>query len=43
MSESRVCVALDFKNKYEVENFLSKFKEEKLYVKVMFMPVVVLR
>lgn len=34
MSESRVCVALDFKNKYEVENFLSKFKEEKLYVKV---------
>lgn len=34
MSESRICIALDFQTKVEVENFLDKFEDEKLYVKV---------
>lgn len=34
MTDSRVCIALDFQTKDEVEQFLSKFKDEKLYVKV---------
>lgn len=32
--DSRICIALDFKNKAEVKNFLEKFNNEKLYVKV---------
>lgn len=34
MNESRICIALDFQTKEEVENFLDQFEEEKLYVKV---------
>ena len=34
MSESRICIALDFQTKAEVENFLDQFENEKLYVKV---------
>lgn len=34
MNESRICIALDFQTKAEVENFLDKFEDEKLYVKV---------
>jgi len=34
MSESRICIALDFQTKEEVENFLDQFEDEKLYVKV---------
>lgn len=34
MSESRICIALDFQTKEEVENFLDQFQDEKLYVKV---------
>lgn len=34
MNESRICIALDFQTKEEVENFLKKFNDEKLYVKV---------
>ncbi|MBM6799668.1 orotidine-5'-phosphate decarboxylase, partial [Coprobacillus cateniformis] len=34
MNESRICIALDFQNKEEVEKFLDKFENEKLYVKV---------
>lgn len=34
MNESRICIALDFQTKAEVEEFLDKFQEEKLYVKV---------
>lgn len=34
MNESRICIALDFQTKAEVENFLDQFEDEKLYVKV---------
>lgn len=34
MSDSRICIALDFQNKAEVKSFLEKFNDEKLYVKV---------
>ena len=34
MSDSRICIALDFQNKEEVTAFLSQFHDEKLYVKV---------
>lgn len=34
MNESRICIALDFQTKEEVENFLDQFQDEKLYVKV---------
>ena len=34
MTDSKICIALDFKNKVEVKKFLEKFKDEKLYVKV---------
>lgn len=34
MSESRICIALDFQNKEEVEKFLNQFQDELLYVKV---------
>ncbi len=34
MTDSRICIALDFQNKEEVKEFLEKFKDEKLYVKV---------
>ena len=34
MSDSKVCIALDFKTKADVENFLKQFEGEKLYVKV---------
>ena len=34
MDNSKVCIALDFKSKEDVENFLKKFGDEKLYVKV---------
>ena len=34
MEDSRVCIALDFKTKKDVEEFLKKFGDEKLYVKV---------
>lgn len=34
MRNSKVIVALDFKNKEEVANFLDQFKDESLYVKV---------
>ncbi len=34
MSESRICIALDFQNKSEVEKFLNQFQDELLYVKV---------
>lgn len=34
MTDSRICIALDFKNKLEVKEFLEKFNHEKLYVKV---------
>lgn len=34
MNESRICIALDFQTKEEVEEFLKKFEDEKLYVKV---------
>lgn len=34
MEESRICIALDFKTKQDVEDFLKKFGDEKLYVKV---------
>lgn len=34
MNESRICIALDFQTKLEVENFLDKFTNEKLYLKV---------
>lgn len=32
--DSRVCIALDFHTKEEVKNFLEKFHDERLYVKV---------
>ena len=35
MTDSKICIALDFKNKVEVKEFLEKFKDEKLYVKVV--------
>ncbi|MEG0577088.1 MAG: orotidine-5'-phosphate decarboxylase [Bacilli bacterium] len=34
MNESRICIALDFQTKAEVENFLDQFNDEKLYLKV---------
>ena len=34
MNESRICIALDFQTKEEVEKFLDQFQDEKLYVKV---------
>ena len=34
MTDSKICIALDFKNKVEVKKFLEKFEDEKLYVKV---------
>ncbi|WP_249029934.1 orotidine-5'-phosphate decarboxylase [Tannockella kyphosi] len=34
MSDSRICIALDFQTKQEVETFLNKFEGESLYVKV---------
>ena len=34
MNDSRICIALDFQNKEKVIEFLDKFQEEKLYVKV---------
>ena len=34
MTDSRICIALDFQNKAEVKEFLEKFSDEKLYVKV---------
>lgn len=34
MEESRVCIALDFKTKKDVEDFLKQFNGESLYVKV---------
>ena len=34
MTDSRICIALDFQNKAEVKEFLEKFNYEKLYVKV---------
>ena len=34
MTDSRICIALDFKSKVEVKEFLEKFNDEKLYVKV---------
>ena len=34
MSESRICIALDFQTKEEVQAFLNQFHDEKLYVKV---------
>lgn len=34
MTDSRICIALDFQNKAGVKEFLEKFNDEKLYVKV---------
>lgn len=34
MTDSRICIALDFKDKAQVKDFLEKFNDEKLYVKV---------
>lgn len=34
MGDSRICIALDFQTKKEVEDFLKKFEGESLYVKV---------
>lgn len=34
MNESRICIALDFQTKDEVESFLNRFGDESLYVKV---------
>lgn len=34
MTDSRICIALDFQNKAEVKEFLEKFNDKKLYVKV---------
>ena len=34
MTDSKVIIALDFKSKQEVIDFLDRFKNEKLYVKV---------
>lgn len=34
MNDSRICIALDFQTKAEVENFLNQFNDEKLYLKV---------
>lgn len=34
MNESRICIALDFQTKTEVLEFLDKFEDEKLYLKV---------
>lgn len=34
MDESKICIALDFQTKEEVQAFLDKFQNEKLYVKV---------
>lgn len=34
MTDSRICIALDFQNKAEVKEFLEKFNDEELYVKV---------
>ena len=34
MNDSRICIALDFQTKAEVEEFLDKFGDEQLYVKV---------
>lgn len=34
MNNSRICVALDFQTRDEVETFLDQFENEKLYVKV---------
>ncbi len=33
MNESRICIALDFKTKSDVENFLKQFEGESLYGK----------
>ena len=33
MTDSRICIALDFQNKAEVKEFLEKCNDEKLYVK----------
>ena len=30
MTDSRICIALDFKSKVEVKEFLEKFNDEKL-------------
>ena len=35
MNNSRICVALDFQTRDEVETFLDQFENEKLYVKVV--------
>ena len=34
MTESKICIALDFQTKEEVKEFLDKFGDEKLYVKI---------
>ena len=34
MTDSRICIALDFQNKAEVKEFLEKFNDEKLYEKL---------
>ncbi len=34
MNDSKVCIALDFETRHEVEEFLKKFDGEKLYVKI---------
>lgn len=34
MNDSRICIALDFQTRKEVEEFLDKFGDEKLYVKI---------
>ena len=34
MNESRICIALDFQTKAQVLEFLDKFEDEKLYLKV---------
>ena len=34
MTDSRICIALDFQTKEEVKEFLEKFGDEKLYVKI---------
>lgn len=34
MTDSKICIALDFQTKAEVQQFLLKFNNEKLYVKV---------
>ena len=34
MNDSRICIALDFQTKQDVKDFLDKFEDEKLYVKI---------